>query len=124
MHTDLNQNLQGQFEQFTAPARKLFGLSVDHAERLTQFQLAASKAYFDLAVAQFRGVTQIGDAQSFQDYMSQQQEVVSTFGRKVSDDVETLTGLNKDYAEAAGRLAQENVVAIQSASTPKAKQSA
>ena len=124
MNEEMMQKFYAQIEQAYAPVRQFAGLTVDHAEKLVNFQVEAAKSYFDFGLEQARGALQVNDVKSLQTYVTKQQEVAKTFSQKVTDDVETLAGFGKDYAEAAGKLAQENVVAAQKQAAPKAAKSA
>lgn len=124
MYEELMQQWTGRTQQAFAPARNFAGLTVDHMEKLANFQLEATRAYFDLGVEQMRGALAVNDTKSFRDYVGRQRNVATAVGRKLTDDAETLAAFGRDYAEETGKLAQANVTNLRSAATPKAKKSA
>jgi len=98
-----------QIENFTAPARKLNSLMVEHLAKVSEFQMEAAKSYADLSVEQMRAMTEITDAKSLQDFVSNQSRVAKVLGEKVTEDVNTLTGFGKDLTAELQKLTQENV---------------
>jgi len=112
-----------QFEQMTQPVQQFAELTVNHAEKLMQFQLDAARSYADYGVEQTRAALAVNDANSLQSYVKQQQEAASNLSKKVTDDVGTLAEFGKTFSEEAGKIANEGVnVAEKTAS--KARKSA
>ncbi|WP_435103818.1 phasin family protein [Arhodomonas sp. AD133] len=120
MYEEMTQKFFDQFQNAGEPMRRFAELSLTQAEKLAHFQLDASRAYVDLGIEQLRAATSVRDVRGLQDYVSRQQEVASTVGRRLTDDVETLAGMGKDFSEAAGKLAQENVDAVRPRTSGKA----
>ncbi len=124
MYQELFGKSTAQLEDLIAPARKFQGLVVDHFTKLADFQLDALRAYTDLGLEQLRAVKNVGDAKSFQDYVSSQSKVAKTVGDKVTKDVNTLAALNKDFTAEVQKLAQENVAKFGQAAKPAAPKAA
>lgn len=98
-----------QFERLlTGPTRAFFGLGVDHMEKLVNIQLAATKAYTELGLRQVRAALAIREPKDLESYVQCQQEVVKTLGERVKGDAETVVALNREFAEKAQQLTQEN----------------
>lgn len=111
MYEDFFSNSGAQFENWTAPARKLNSLIVNHLAKVSEFQLEAAKSYTDLSVEQLRSMTSVSDPKSFQDFVSSQSKVAKTLAERVNRDASTLAGFGKDLTAELQKLAQENVAA-------------
>lgn len=107
-----------QFSQAFEPARAFAGLTVDHVEKLANFQLEATRAYADLGLAQAREALQIADLKSFQDYAAKQKDVAETVTKRVQDDAQKLGELGKAYTEEATRLTEQSVARAQTPAKP------
>ncbi|MDN5848024.1 MAG: phasin family protein [Nitrococcus sp.] len=98
-----------QFERLLmGPTRAFFGLGVDHLEKLVNVQLEATKAYTELGLRQWRTALEIREPKDLESYVQGQQEVVKTVGERVKGDAERVVALNREFAEKAQQLAQEN----------------
>jgi len=120
MYQELFGKGTAQLEDLMVPARKFQGLLVDHFGKLADFQMDALRAYTDMGLEQLRAVKNIDDAKSFQDYIAGQSKVAKTLSEKLSQDVNTLTALSKDFGAEVQKLAQENTVALGQAGKSKA----
>ena len=124
MYQELFGKSTAQLEDLIAPARKFQGLVVDHFTKLADFQLNALRSYTDLGLEQLRAVKNVDDAKSFQDYVSSQSKVAKTVGDKVTQDVNTLAALSKDFTAEVQKLAQDNVATFGQAAKPVAPKAA
>lgn len=115
------EQTQQQFNQAFAPSRRFFEVAVDHAERLSHFQIEAARGYVDLGLRQTRSFLAITDTRSLQDYTSRQNEFASEISRKVTDDVETLAGFGKSFSDATAELVRGNAENTQAAAQKTAK---
>lgn len=120
MYQELFGKGTAQLEDLMVPARKFQGLVVDHFGKLADFQMDALRAYTDMGLEQLRAVKKIDDAKSFQDYVAGQSKVAKTLSEKLSQDVNTLTALSKNFGAEVQKLAQENSVALERVGTTKA----
>lgn len=100
------------------PARAFAGLTVDHVEKLANFQLEATRAYADIGITQAREALQVADLKSFQDYAAKQREVAEAVTQQVQDDARKLGELGKAYTEETTRLTEQNAAQIRTAAKP------
>lgn len=94
------------------PTRAFMGLGVEHVEKLVNVQLEATKAYTELGLQQVRAALEIREPKDLENYVQGQQEVVRTLGERVKGDAEMVVALNREFAEKAQRLAQENASSL------------
>ncbi|MDN5870983.1 MAG: phasin family protein [Nitrococcus sp.] len=108
-NTTIPDRYNEQFERLLiGPTRAFFGLGVEHMEKLTSVQLEATKAYTELGFRQLRAALEIREPKDLESYAQGQQEAVKTLGERVKGDAEKVVALNREFAEKAQQLAQEN----------------
>lgn len=109
MSTNTPDRFNEQFERLLiGPTRAFMGLGMEHLEKLINIQLEATKAYTELGLQQARAALEIREPKDLESYVQGQQEVVKTLGERVKGDAEMVVALNREFAEKAQRLAQEN----------------
>ena len=109
MNADILNNVTKQFEQFVAPVRQFAELSLSHAEKVTAFQTEAVRDYITFGVGYAKEAATIDSPEKLQKWVSGRANAVQTMGKRVGDDVQTLVGLNRDYAEETGKLTRKQV---------------
>lgn len=96
-------------ELFFAPARAYATLSVDFAEKLTNAQLDAAKAYTETGLAQVRAFTAVKDVEGLRSYMEGQQKVAKDLTDRMKGDAEKVVALQRDFVAESQKLAEANV---------------
>lgn len=124
MFEEIFEKTNAQLNDLLAPAKKFNALVVDNFEKLAQFQLDAVRSYTDLGLEQLRAALEVSDAASLQAYVSNQQKVAETVGKKLTADAETLANLSKSFTVEVQKLAQENVTNLAQFAQAKAKAAA
>ena len=105
-----------QFETFFGgPARAFAELTISHVEALVNAQVEATKAYTDVSLQQLRKALEIKAPQDVQGYIQSQQDVAKELGERVKGDAEKVVALNRQFADEAQKLTQQNVQAASKA---------
>ena len=121
MYNEILDKANAQFAELLNPAKKFNSLVVENLEKLASFQLDAAKSYSDLGLQQLRAALEVSDAASLQAYVSNQQKVAETVGKKLTEDANTLAALSKDFGAEVQKLAQENVTVLSQFAQTKVK---
>ena len=91
------------------PARAYAAMTVDYAEKLTNAQLEAAKAYTDSGLAQVRTLLNVKDAEGLRAYMEDQQKVAKDLAERLKGDAEKVASLQQDFVQQSQKLTEENV---------------
>ncbi|GEK72572.1 MULTISPECIES: phasin family protein [Halomonas] len=111
-----------QFESmFFGPARAYASLSVDFAEKLTNAQLEAGRAYSETGMAQLRALLDVKDAEGLRTYMEGQQKVAKDLTERLKGDAEKVVSLQQDFVQQSQKLTEENVKQATETATKAAK---
>ncbi|WP_046080269.1 phasin family protein [Halomonas sp. HG01] len=111
-----------QFESmFFGPARAYASLSVDFAEKLTNAQLEAGRAYSETGMAQLRALLDVKDAEGLRSYMEGQQKVAKDLTERLKGDAEKVVSLQQDFVQQSQKLTEENVKQATETATKAAK---
>ncbi|MFG6136881.1 MULTISPECIES: phasin family protein [Halomonas] len=111
-----------QFESmFFGPARAYASLSVDYAEKLTNAQLEAGRAYTETGMAQLRALLDVKDAEGLRSYMEGQQKVAKDLTERMKGDAEKVVSLQQDFVQQSQKLTEENVKQATETATKAAK---
>lgn len=105
MLDSINRSVTEAFE----PVYRLTELALSQAERFTNFQVDAAKAYAEFGIEQARGALSVTDTVAFHDYLTKQQDTATTLARKVSDDAQTVMGFGKEFLDGAGDVARDSI---------------
>ncbi len=112
-----------QFENlFFGPARAYASLSVDFAEKLTNAQLEAGRAYTETGMAQLRALLDVKDAEGLRSYMEGQQKVAKDLTERMKGDAEKVVSLQQDFVQQSQKLTEENVKQATETATKATKQ--
>ena len=111
-----------QFESmFFGPARAYASLSVDYAEKLTNAQLEAGRAYTETGMAQLRALLDVKDAEGLRSYMEGQQKVAKDLTERLKGDAEKVVSLQQDFVQQSQKLTEDNVKQAQATATKAAQ---
>ncbi|MCK2183343.1 phasin family protein [Halomonas getboli] len=111
-----------QFESlFFGPARAYASLSVDFAEKLTNAQLEAGRAYSETGMAQLRALLDVKDAEGLRSYMEGQQKIAKDLTERLKGDAEKVVSLQQDFVQQSQKLTEENVKQATETATKAAK---
>ncbi len=102
-----------------APTQAFVSLSVDHAERLASLQVETANDYLELGFKQLRAALDIKDPQGLQAYVEGSRKVAENLGERVKGDAEKVVSLQREFAERAQKLAQQNVSSFSQAAGQK-----
>ena len=118
-----NVNLNNINEQIqklvVAPTQAFVSLSVDQAERLVNLQVETANDYVELGFKQLRAALDVKDPQGLQAYVEGSRKVAENLGERVKGDAEKVVSLQREFAEKAQQLAQENVTNFSKAAGQK-----
>ncbi|MCK8516058.1 phasin family protein [Methylonatrum kenyense] len=115
MSTDVNKMFEQQLEQLTGPARKFAELALDHAQKVSAFQTEVARDYILMGVGYAKEAAAIDSPQSLQKWLGGRGDAVQTVGKRVGDDVQTLLGFGRDYAEQTSKLSREQIETVSKA---------
>jgi phasin family protein len=101
MSDNLLENFTGQFtgqaKTFYEPLAKINQLLIANLEKVAEFQMDAVKSYAELTMKQFKDLAEVRDIESLKSYGSAQAEVASTIGKKIMEDLKTLTEMGGEF---------------------------
>lgn len=97
MTDNLIENLTTQATSFYEPMGKINALMVSNIEKVAEFQLGAVKSYAELAMKQWKQVTEIRDIESLKDFGSNQSEIASELSQKIVEDMKALGEMGMDF---------------------------
>ncbi|RFA26182.1 hypothetical protein CAI21_17805 [Alkalilimnicola ehrlichii] len=103
-----------QLESTLAAAKEFNRLSVNTLEKLTTLQIDAARSYTEFSLEQVRNALSIHDAQGLQEFLSSRPKAAEEFGKKVQQDLKTLTDLSTQFSTEAQKLAREQFAGIAS----------
>lgn len=108
------------------PARRLNAVMIDHAEKLAQLNLDATRSFTEMAFSQARSALEIKGPDDLRNYLSEQTKAVESFTKEFSKDAGMLADLSKSFGDEVQKATQENVVSFskafsESAAKPKSR---
>lgn len=115
MSNDVNKIFAQQIEQATAPARKFAELALSHAEKVSAFQTEVARDYILMSVGYAKEAAAIDSPESLQKWLTGRSNAVQTVGKRVGDDVQTLLGYGREYAEQTSKLTREQIETVSKA---------
>ena len=119
MSNETLNTVNEQIQKLVAPSRSFIGLSVEQAEKLVSLQLETAASYMELGFQQVRAALDVKDPKGLQAYVEGSRKVAEDLGERVKGDAEKVVSLQREFAEKAQKLAQDNVSSFAKAAGQK-----
>lgn len=112
-----NLNLDQQMQGLIQPWRELQAKTLEHCERVADYQLDMARRYTDVTLAQMREASEIRSTEELQSYVRKGTEAARETTESLAKDVRTLTQLGQDFAEDVQRATRQQMASASRSGT-------